>query len=154
MNQTVLLAGINDDERTLETLFRGLVRARVRPYYLLQADPGPRHRATCARRSRAASSSWSALQGRLSGIALPKFICDTPGGRGKVPLLADSVVAARARGDRRPSARFVANWSTTSIRRVVPIDGFPPCSLACKAHLGRDACAPPRRCSSRSPSRR
>ena len=39
MNQTVLLAGINDDAATLETLFRGLVRARVRPYYLLQADP-------------------------------------------------------------------------------------------------------------------
>ena len=39
MNQTVLLAGINDDPLTLETLFRGLVRLRVRPYYLLQADP-------------------------------------------------------------------------------------------------------------------
>jgi lysine 2,3-aminomutase len=33
------------------------------------------------------------LQGRLSGIALPKLICDSPGGRGKVPLAADTVVA-------------------------------------------------------------
>ena len=38
MNQTVLLSGINDDPATLETLFRGLVRTRVRPYYLLQGD--------------------------------------------------------------------------------------------------------------------
>src|SRR6201999_3331886 len=36
LNQTVLLAGVNDDPRTLEALFRGLIRARVRPYYLLQ----------------------------------------------------------------------------------------------------------------------
>ncbi len=91
-NQTVLLAGINDDESTLEALFRGLVRARVRPYYLLQADPvrGTGHLRTPLMRG---MELMQALQGRLSGIALPKFICDTPGGRGKVPLLADSVVA-------------------------------------------------------------
>jgi lysine 2,3-aminomutase len=91
-NQTVLLAGINDDERTLETLFRGLVRARVRPYYLLQADPvrGTGHLRTPLQRG---VDLMQALQGRISGIALPKFICDTPGGRGKVPLVADSVVA-------------------------------------------------------------
>ncbi|HEY6460201.1 MAG TPA: KamA family radical SAM protein, partial [Polyangiaceae bacterium] len=39
MNQTVLLGGVNDDAAVLEPLVRGLVRARVRPYYLLQADP-------------------------------------------------------------------------------------------------------------------
>jgi lysine 2,3-aminomutase len=91
MNQTVLLAGINDDEVTLANLFRGLVRARVRPYYLLQADPvrGTGHLRTPLLRG---VELMQVLQGRLSGIALPKFICDTPGGRGKVPLLADSVV--------------------------------------------------------------
>jgi lysine 2,3-aminomutase len=91
MNQTVLLAGINDDERVLEALFRGLVRARVRPYYLLQADPvrGTGHLRTPLARG---VELMAKLQGRISGIALPKFICDTPGGRGKVPLLADGVV--------------------------------------------------------------
>ena len=39
MNQSVLLRGVNDDADTLEALLRGLVRSRVRPYYLLQADP-------------------------------------------------------------------------------------------------------------------
>ncbi len=91
MNQTVLLAGINDDAATLEALFRGLVRARVRPYYLLQTDPvrGTSHFRTPLARGVALISE---LQGRLTGIALPKLICDTPGGRGKVPLVPDYVV--------------------------------------------------------------
>ncbi len=100
MNQTVLLAGVNDDAAVLETLFRGLIRARVRPYYLLQADPvlGTAHLRTPMARGVAL---MEALQGRLSGIALPRLICDTPGGRGKVPIGPDYVVA-RAEG---PPAR-------------------------------------------------
>ncbi|MGD0677995.1 MAG: KamA family radical SAM protein [Polyangiaceae bacterium] len=92
MNQTVLLAGINDDDRVLEPLFRDLVRTRVRPYYLLQADPvrGTGHLRTPLARG---IDIMERLQGRLSGIALPKFICDTPGGRGKVPLGPDYVIA-------------------------------------------------------------
>ncbi|HZU83693.1 MAG TPA: KamA family radical SAM protein, partial [Polyangiaceae bacterium] len=92
MNQTVLLAGINDDAAVLEALFRGLVRARVRPYYLLQADPvrGSAHLRTPLERGIALMDR---LQGRVSGIALPKLVCDTPRGRGKVPLGRDYVVA-------------------------------------------------------------
>jgi lysine 2,3-aminomutase len=92
MNQTVLLRGVNDSPETLATLFRGLVRARARPYYLLQADPvrGSSHLRTPLARG---LEIIEALQGRLSGIALPKLICDTPGGRGKVPLVPDYVVA-------------------------------------------------------------
>jgi lysine 2,3-aminomutase len=91
MNQTVLLSGINDSPDTLEVLFRGLVRARVRPYYLLQADPvrGTGHLRTPLARGVAI---LEALQGRLTGIALPRLVCDTPGGRGKVPLSPDYVV--------------------------------------------------------------
>ncbi|UCH30865.1 MAG: KamA family radical SAM protein, partial [Myxococcales bacterium] len=83
MNQTVLLRGVNDDPETLETLFRGLVRSRVRPYYLLQMDPvgGTGHLRTPLRRG---IELMATLQGRLSGIALPKLIVDTPGGFGKV----------------------------------------------------------------------
>jgi lysine 2,3-aminomutase len=92
MNQTVLLRGVNDAAPTLEALFRGLVRARVRPYYLLQADPV---RGTGHLRTPLATGVriLDQLQGRLTGIALPKLICDTPGGRGKVPLQPDYVVA-------------------------------------------------------------
>ena len=91
-NQTVLLAGINDDAGVLEELFRGLVRQRVRPYYLLQADPvrGTGHLRTPLARGQ---DLMRTLQGRLTGIALPRFICDTPGGRGKVPVGPDYVVS-------------------------------------------------------------
>jgi lysine 2,3-aminomutase len=92
MNQTVLLAGINDRAETLEALFRGLVKARARPYYLLQMDPvsGTGHMRTPLSKG---LELMGALQGRLTGIALPKFICDTPNGRGKVPLVAEPIVS-------------------------------------------------------------
>ncbi|HEX2676864.1 MAG TPA: KamA family radical SAM protein [Polyangiales bacterium] len=84
MNQCVLLRGINDDADTLKELFRGLVRERARPYYLLQMDPvrGSSHLRTPLARG---VEIMEQLQGRLSGIALPKLIVDTPGGFGKVP---------------------------------------------------------------------
>lgn len=91
MNQTVLLRGINDEAATLEALFRGLVRWRVRPYYLLQMDPvkGAGHLRTSVQRG---VDLMEQLQGRLSGIALPKLIVDTPGGMGKVPVGPEYVV--------------------------------------------------------------
>jgi len=91
MNHTVLLRGINDDAETLKTLFRGLVRERARPYYLLQTDPvrGSAHlRTPLATGVRLMAE----LQGRLSGIAIPKLIVDTPGGFGKVPVGPDYVI--------------------------------------------------------------
>lgn len=101
MNQSVLLAGVNDDAAVLEALFRGLVRVRVRPYYLLQTDPvrGTAHLRTPLAHGIAIMEK---LQGRLTGIALPKLICDTPGGRGKVPLTPDYVVS---RGEGRTLLR-------------------------------------------------
>ena len=101
MNQTVLLRGVNDSADTLEALFRGLIRARVRPYYLLQADPvrGTSHLRTPLDTG---IRILSELQGRLTGIAIPKLICDTPGGRGKVPLAPDYVVS---RGEGRTRLR-------------------------------------------------
>ena len=92
MNQTVLLRGINDQPDALIELFRGLVRQRVRPYYLLQGDPvrGSGHLRTTLDTG---IRMMATLQGRLSGIALPKLIVDTPGGHGKVPIGPDYVLA-------------------------------------------------------------
>jgi lysine 2,3-aminomutase len=103
MNQTVLLAGVNDDAGVLAELFRGLVRARVRPYYLLQADPvrGTSHLRTPLARG---VELMEALQGHVTGIALPKLICDTPGGHGKVPLGGHPVVTGH--GGRTPLKTF------------------------------------------------
>ena len=94
MNQTVLLRGVNDHEQDLASLFRGLVRRRVRPYYLLHADviEGTSHLRTSLARS---IEIFGRLQGRLSGIALPKLVVDTPGGRGKVPVGPETIVSTQ-----------------------------------------------------------
>ena len=105
MNQSVLIAGVNDDADVLEALFRGLVRARVRPYYLLQMDPvrGTGHLRTPLSRG---VDIMARLQGRLTGIAVPKLICDTPGGRGKVPIGPETLVRVDAsRGAVRTTLR-------------------------------------------------
>jgi lysine 2,3-aminomutase len=105
-NQTVLLRGVNDDASTLERLFRGLVRQRVRPYYLLQADPvkGTGHLRTTVQTG---IDIMAQLQGRLSGIALPKFIIDAPGGFGKVPIGPNYVIAQGGGVTRVRTARGV-----------------------------------------------
>jgi lysine 2,3-aminomutase len=113
MNQTVLLRGVNDDPETLETLFRGLVRARTRPYYLLQADPV---RGTGHLRTPIATGIgiMEALQGRLSGIALPRLVVDTPHGRGKVPIGPQTIVA------RRPGATTLRTFRGEEVDYVDP----------------------------------
>lgn len=82
--QTVLLRGVNDTVTALEDLMRGLVAARIRPYYLHQLDfaPGTSHfRVPLAE----GQALVKALRGRVSGLAQPTFILDIPGGAGKVP---------------------------------------------------------------------
>jgi lysine 2,3-aminomutase len=105
-NQTVLLRGINDDPATLSQLFRALVRERVRPYYLLQADPvrGTGHLRT---KVQTGIDIMEQLQGRLTGIALPRFIIDAPGGFGKVPLGPNYVVSRGGGVTRIRTARGV-----------------------------------------------
>jgi lysine 2,3-aminomutase len=99
MNQSVLLRGVNDSAQILTELFRKLVRFRARPYYLLQMDPvrGTGHLRTPLQ---VGIDIMERLQGRLSGIALPKFIMDTPGGFGKIPIGPDYVLS-RAPGRTR-----------------------------------------------------
>jgi lysine 2,3-aminomutase len=113
MNHSVLLRGINDDPDLLSALFRGLVRERVRPYYLLQADPvrGSAHLRTPLETG---IGIMEALQGRLSGIALPKLIVDTPGGMGKVPVGPEWVVA------REPGVTRLRTWRGVQVDYLDP----------------------------------
>jgi lysine 2,3-aminomutase len=85
VNQAVLLRGINDDPDTLEALFRGLLRAGVKPYYLFQGDlaAGTAHFRVPVERG---IELMTELRRRLSGIALPTYAVDLPGGGGKVPV--------------------------------------------------------------------
>ncbi|MSO77690.1 MAG: lysine-2,3-aminomutase-like protein [Alphaproteobacteria bacterium] len=83
--QTVLLKGVNDDADTLARLFRGLVQAHVRPYYLHHGDlaRGTSHFRTSIAEGQAL---MRALRGRVSGLCLPTYVLDIPGGHGKVPV--------------------------------------------------------------------
>jgi lysine 2,3-aminomutase len=91
LNQTVLLRGVNDDRDALVRLFRALTRRRVRPYYLHQADlaPGTEPFRVPLLQARAL---YASLRGALSGLSIPTFVVDLPGGAGKVPLYPDPVV--------------------------------------------------------------
>jgi len=85
LSQSVLLKGVNDDAKILETLFRALVRNRVKPYYLHHADlaRGTSHFRTSITEGQALVG---ALRGRVSGLCQPTYVLDIPGGHGKVPV--------------------------------------------------------------------
>jgi lysine 2,3-aminomutase len=85
-SQTVLLKGVNDDLETMRKLFTGLLKIRVKPYYMYACDlvSGSSHFRT---------SVWKGLEiikglrGHTSGYAIPSFIVDAPNGGGKIQLL-------------------------------------------------------------------
>jgi lysine 2,3-aminomutase len=85
LGQTVLLASVNDSEEALGDLFRAMLRARVKPYYLHQLDaaPGTSRFHVAPERGREILAN---LRGKISGTALPTYIYDRPGGLGKIPL--------------------------------------------------------------------
>lgn len=91
-NQSVLLRGVNDSAEVLETLFRSLLRIRVRPYYLFQCDlvQGVEHFRTPISRG---LEIMEYLRGRLSGLAIPTFVVDAPHGGGKIPLLPNYILS-------------------------------------------------------------
>ncbi|MGP0566939.1 KamA family radical SAM protein [Nitrospina sp. 32_T5] len=89
--QTVLLKGVNDTVEVMKELVTKLLRIRVKPYYLYQADMtvGTDHFRTSVEKG---LEIIRGLQGHTSGMAVPYFVIDTPGGGGKVRLLPDSIV--------------------------------------------------------------
>lgn len=84
-NQSVLLRGINDDYETMRDLLYGLEKISVRPYYLFQCDPvrGANHfRAELWTGLGIIEKLWR----NVSGLCLPRYVVDCPGGQGKIPL--------------------------------------------------------------------
>ncbi|MGH7688089.1 MAG: KamA family radical SAM protein, partial [Gemmatimonadaceae bacterium] len=88
--QTVLLRGVNDNAETMKDLMQKLLKARVRPYYIYMADQvaGGEHFRTMVETG---LEIIKALRGWTSGLAVPHFCIDSPGGGGKVPLLPEYV---------------------------------------------------------------
>jgi len=90
-SQTVLLKDINDNAATMTSLMHGLLRLRVKPYYLYQCDPirGSHHFRTSVEKG---LEIISALRGHTTGYASPMFCVDAPGGGGKILIAPDSIV--------------------------------------------------------------
>jgi lysine 2,3-aminomutase len=91
-SQTVLLKGVNDDVQALKELFHALLVIRVRPYYLYQCDPvvGTGHLRTTVQKG---IELMSGLRGHTTGYAVPTYVIDAPGGGGKVPIQAETILA-------------------------------------------------------------
>ena len=112
--QTVLLKGVNDDVGIMRNLMQKLLAARVRPYYIYMCDnvAGVEHFKTTVTKG---LEIVRGLRGWTSGLAVPHFVIDAPGGGGKIPLLPeyveriteDEVVLRNYQGDRYiyPQAR-------------------------------------------------
>jgi len=90
-NQMVLLKGVNDDPKTVMELNHKLLMMRVRPYYIFQCDQsqGLSHFRTPVEKG---LEIIEALRGHTSGMAVPHFVIDAPGGGGKIPLLPQYLV--------------------------------------------------------------
>jgi lysine 2,3-aminomutase len=121
-NQTVLLKGVNDHAEIIRKLNTELLRGKVRPYYLFQCDMvrGLDHFRT---RLSKGIQIMEALRGLTSGLAIPSYVVDVPGGGGKIPLMPNYILSMgedrtvlrnyegiivsyeEARDDGRPSAR-------------------------------------------------
>lgn len=92
-NHAVLLKGVNDSVPTMRELMRGLLRIKVRPYYLFHCDPvvGAGHFRT---------SVWKGLEiieglrGHMSGLGVPTYVVDGLHGAGKIPLMPNYLVSA------------------------------------------------------------
>ena len=90
-NQAVLMKGVNDDPDIMLELHRKLLKMRVRPYYIYQADltKGTNHFRTPVR---VGLEIMDKLRGHTSGLAIPYYVIDAPGGGGKIPLLPQYVL--------------------------------------------------------------
>ena len=91
-NQSVLLRGVNDSLEVMRELVQGLLRIKVRPYYLYHCDDvvGAAHLRTSVRRG---LEILEGLRGHTTGFAIPTFVVDAPGGGGKIPLMPNYLVS-------------------------------------------------------------
>ncbi|MEJ2250383.1 MAG: lysine 2,3-aminomutase [Candidatus Lokiarchaeota archaeon] len=119
-NQSVLLRGINDCIHIMKKLVHELVKIRVRPYYIYQCDLsiGLEHFRTTISKG---IEIIEGLRGHTSGLCVPTFVVDAPGGGGKIPVMPDYVIS---QGNRRVVLRNFEGVITTYEE---PEDYVPKC---------------------------
>lgn len=92
-NHSVLLKGVNDNLATMRELLRGLLRIKVRPYYLFHCDPviGAGHFRTSVWKG---MEIMEGLRGHMSGLGIPTYVVDSPHGGGKIPVMPNYLISA------------------------------------------------------------
>lgn len=92
-NQSVLLRGVNDCVNIMRKLVKSLIAIRVRPYYLYQCDlsVGIEHFRTTVSKG---IEIIEGLRGHISGLAIPTFVVDAPGGGGKIPVMPTYLISS------------------------------------------------------------
>jgi len=102
-NQMVLLKGVNDDPYVVRKLNQSLLQIRVKPYYIFHPKTvkGTSHFWVNLQKGLEIMES---LRGRTSGMAIPTYIVNGPGGLGKTPILPNYLLFI---GDGRALLR---NW--------------------------------------------
>lgn len=91
-NQSVLLAGVNDSPEVMKILVQKLIKNRVRPYYIYQCDlsEGLSHFRTSVSKG---IEIMENLRGHTSGLAVPTYVIDAPGGGGKIPITPNYLIS-------------------------------------------------------------
>ncbi|MDQ1280568.1 MAG: lysine 2,3-aminomutase [Thermoproteota archaeon] len=94
-SQSVLLKGVNDNPDVIKNLVQKLLKIRVKPYYLFQMDivRGTYHFRT---RVETGINIIDSLVGHTSGLAVPRYIIDSPGGGGKIPIQPDYIQSIKS----------------------------------------------------------
>ena len=122
-NQSVLLQGINDDIATMKKLCQELMRIRVRPYYLYQCQVlrGTKHFRTPIEQGLEIMRNF---QGYTSGLAVPKYVLDTP--HGKIPLVPSYIVG------RNGDDMVLRSYEGKIWREPNPLPKEPPLRSSCQ----------------------
>ncbi len=135
-NQSVLLRGINDDTEVMKQLLHKLLTIRVKPYYIYQCDlsMGISHFRTTVDKG---IEIIEGLRGHTTGLAVPTFVVDAPGGGGKIPVMPNYVIT---RGENKVVLRNYEGVITTYTEPVhttaAPKARIEPSSKVYKARDG------------------
>jgi lysine 2,3-aminomutase len=120
-SQTVLLRGVNDCPAVMKRLMTGLMRHRVKPYYMYQCDlsMGLEHFRTPVTRG---IEILEHLRGHISGYAVPTFVVDAPGGGGKIPVQPQYMLSQGA------GVTVLRNFEGNITRYREPVGYQTPCA--------------------------
>ncbi len=133
-NQSVLMAGVNDCPQVLKKLSHELLKIRVRPYYLYQCDlsQGIEHFRTSVS---AGIEAIENLRGHTTGLGVPTFCVDAPGGGGKIPVMPQYLVS------QSPHRVVLRNFEGGVYAYTEPqrhVDPDKPCSICGGTHNSYD----------------